>query len=150
MAKRVPQIYVAGTPLPKSPYPEPAGFPAVHVTWEGGQRWPVANIDLNQPHFNGLEGIYIIYQGGLLPRAVRVGQGVIRDHLAVDRVDREITQCASQSDLFATWAKLDRPDRDGVERFLASKLAPMVGRKLPSCPMRAVNFPPDFGNCEPG
>ncbi len=38
-------------------------------------------VNLTHSHFDGLEGVYIIWHGGQNPTTVRVGQGIIRDRL---------------------------------------------------------------------
>jgi hypothetical protein len=100
-------------------------------------------VDLNHPHFNGLEGVYIIWHGGAHPSTVYVGQGVIKDRLATHRQEKDILQFSSFG-LFVTWAKVDGRSHDGVERFLADKLQPKVpglGARYPAAAPIPVNLP---------
>jgi len=47
---------------------------------------------LESVHFDGLEGVYIIWHGGQNPATVRVGQGNIRDRLSAHKEDSEILE----------------------------------------------------------
>ena len=94
------------------------------------------NVDLSHPHFNNMEGVYIIWQGN--GPVVRVGQGVIKDRLFAHRNDRAIT--AHQS-LFVTWAPVSSLYRDGVERYLANILRPSVGDAFPNAIPTPVSLP---------
>src|SRR5438876_4967671 len=78
-------------------------------------------VDLESPHFAGLEGVYVLWHGGKNPETVRVGQGVIRQCIQFLRLDPEV-QTFSAEKLYVTWARADKLVRDGVERFLAEAL----------------------------
>ena len=97
-------------------------------------------VNLQHPHFHGLEGVYIIWHGGEKPWTVYVGQGAIADRLAAHRTEPSIRQYAPWG-LFVTWAKVDAFSREGVERFLADRLAPKEGVAHPQAPPIAVNLP---------
>ena len=75
-------------------------------------------VNLPHAHFDGLEGIYIIWHGEPNPAVVYVGQGIIRDRLAQHRMDSRILAFQGQG-LYVTWARVDSTYRDGIERFLA-------------------------------
>ena len=106
-----------------------------------GNVWCNLNtVNLNHPHFNNMEGVYIIWHGGTNPSTVRIGQGVIRDRLAVHRTDPDI-QVLSHLDLYVTWASVPPPSMDGVEVFLANSLNPIVGFVFPSAQPIPVNLP---------
>ena len=49
------------------------------VNWvKCGKEWcNLLNLDLSNPHFEGLVGVYIIWHGGYNPATARIGQGVI-------------------------------------------------------------------------
>jgi hypothetical protein len=111
----------------------------LNIYWnkcDGGNWCSFENVDLDHSHFNGMEGVYIIWQGG--GPIVRVGQGVIRDRIADHRNDKAIN---FYNNLFVTWARVSTQNRDGVERYLAETLNPKVGFTFPDTSSIAVNLP---------
>lgn len=98
------------------------------------------DVNLDHPHFNGREGVYVIWHGGKEPRAVRVGQGVIRDRLRAHRVDPRIRRYRPFG-LFVTWASVPPRYRDGVERYLGAQLQPLIGSRYPSVRPIPVSLP---------
>ena len=107
----------------------------------GGGIWcNFQKVNLDHPHFHGLEGVYIIWHGGPNPKVVRVGQGIIADRLKTHRKQLPIL-LHSGSGLFVTWAKVDAEARDGVELFLGGALQPLVGSRFPQCVPTNVNLP---------
>ena len=106
-----------------------------------GNKWCSLNtVDLESNHFDGMEGVYIIWHGGQTVKTVRVGQGVIRDRLKAHRNDKEI-QAYSNLGLSVTWAAVAESSRDGVEAYLATKLNPLVGERFPQRAQIEVNLP---------
>ncbi len=113
------------------------------LTWikcEGNQWCNLLTVNLQSPHFSGLEGVYIIWHGGQNPRTVYVGQGVIADRLRAHREEAQILKF-SPFGLFVTWAQVSTFSRDSVERFLADRLQPLVGAAHPQAPPISVNLP---------
>lgn len=110
------------------------------IRCSGNQWCPLNTVNLDSPHFDGMEGVYVIWHGGQTPATVRVGRGMIRDRLRGHRSDREIQQYAAQG-LFVTWAEVGPSDRDGVEAYLFSRLAPLVGERGPQCSPVPVDLP---------
>jgi len=112
------------------------------IKCEGDVWCNLFTVDLNHSHFDGLEGVYIIWywQNSNLPITVRVGQGVIRDRLAQHRKDAEIL-AYKQYNLYVTWAMVAESQRDGVERYLGENLNPKVGIRLPDVSPIEVNLP---------
>ncbi len=97
-----------------------------------GDKWcPLLTVNLQHPHFENLEGVYIIWHGGQNPRTVYVGQGVIADRLQQHRLDPQILKYSSLG-LFATWASVAPPLRNGIERYLADTLGPKEGAAHPN------------------
>jgi len=95
------------------------------------------SVNLDHTHFNGLEGVYIIWQGG--GPIIRVGQGIIRERLSAHREDKAITSCGN---LFVTWAAIPfQSNRDGIERYLATRLKPRTGNEFPNVDPIIVNLP---------
>ncbi len=97
-------------------------------------------VDLGDPHFDDLEGVYVIWHGGSAPNCVCVGQGAIRERLATHRTDPAIQQYA-RHELFVTWAQVPTACRSGVERFLAEQFAPKVDYHFPDVAPFPVNLP---------
>ncbi|SRR5713226_6742181 len=112
----------------------------VWVRCEGDAWCPLNTVNLQNNHFDNLEGVYVIWHGGEHPATVRVGQGVVRDRLAAHREDRDV-QASSHFGLFVTWAQVSSAQRDGVEKFLADSLNPKVGERFPNRAPIAVNLP---------
>jgi len=98
------------------------------------------NLNLNHSHFDGLEGIYIIWHGAPNPAVVYVGQGNIRDRVTAHRNEQSIL-AYRQYGLYVTWAQVPIIYRNGVERFLADKWIPLVGSNHPQAIPVPVNQP---------
>lgn len=96
------------------------------------------SVNLAHSHFNNLEGVYIIWQGG--GPVIRVGQGIIRERIFNHRSDKKIT---SYNNLFVTWADIpSKDDRLGIERYLGTRLGPRIGDLFPqNAPPIVVNLP---------
>ncbi len=109
------------------------------IKCEGNQWCSFLKVNLEHPHFYGLEGVYVIWHGGANPATVYVGQGAIADRLRAHRKEPEILQYTPYG-LFVTWAKVDG-QRDGIERFLAERLAPKVGTNYPNVIPTPVSLP---------
>ncbi len=107
---------------------------------QGGAWCRLMRVDLGGAAF-AAGGVYVIWHGGSDPETVYVGQGdPIRDRLLAHRSDRRIT-ASEEHDLFVTWAAVDARQRDGVERYLADRLSPLVGEAHPTAAPIAVNPP---------
>jgi len=111
----------------------------MNLIWQqcSGNEWgTLLGVDLNHVHFNNMEGVYIIWQGN--GPVIRVGQGNIKDRLYHHRNDPKITQHQS---LYVTWAPVQSLYRDGVERYLANTLRPIVGDVFPNAIPKPVSLP---------
>ena len=97
-------------------------------------------VDLEGPHFNGLEGVYVVWHGGPAPRPVAIGAGRIGEELQTRRSDAEVLRFKELS-LLTTWARVDRDARDGVVRFLQESLKPIVNGAASALPPVEVNLP---------
>lgn len=93
-------------------------------------------VDLGHSHFDSMEGVYIIWQAN--GQVVRVGQGIIKDRLSAHRNDPAITR---YNNLYVTWAPVLATYRNGVERYLANTLRPLIGDAFPNAVPMAVNLP---------
>ncbi len=85
-------------------------------------------------------GVYIIWHGGQTPWTVYVGQGDIKNRFSTHRVDRRIIAYRPKG-LFVTWAWVCQNELDGIERFLADQLRPLVEDKHPDVRPLPVNLP---------
>lgn len=111
----------------------------MQINWQkcSGNVWgTLLGVDLNHIHFNNMEGVYIIWQGN--GPVIRVGQGNIRDRLYRHRNDPEITKYQS---LYVTWAPVSFLYRNGIERYLANVLRPVVGDAFPVAIPTPVSLP---------
>ncbi len=113
---------------------------------EGDQWCTLSRVNLDHPHFKGLQGVYIIWHGGTggtQPWTVYVGQGAIAERLAEHRRNPEILKYSQHGGLFVTWAQWHvlMPSLDGMEKFLADTLKPRVGSRHPSVASVEVNLP---------
>jgi len=116
---------------------------ALSLDWircEGNNWCNLLELNLDNNHFEGLEGVYIIWHGEDNPATVKVGQGIIRDRLSAHRQDFEILEYSGNG-LYATWARVAEDYRDGVERYLGERLDPIVGIRLPDTEPIEVNLP---------
>jgi hypothetical protein len=96
------------------------------LNWKNGNLF---EIDFNHPHFDGLEGVYVI-QTITQPYTVRVGQGTIRDRLSAHKNDPRIL-AHQRFGLRAYWVFVPKDFRDETERKLAQNLRPVVGERFP-------------------
>jgi hypothetical protein len=86
-------------------------------------------------------GVCVIWHAGQTPKVVRVGQGDVADRLAAHSRDSTITRYARFGCLYTTWPAVSISYRDGVERFLADRLLPLVGDRHPATVPVPVNLP---------
>ena len=97
----------------------------------------LARLNLDMDTF----GVYVIWHEGNPGRVGRIGQGDIAERLATHRTDRTITQYASNGALRVTWAAVPASQTDGVERYLADHLDPLIGDAFPTADPIAVRLP---------
>jgi len=118
----------------------------MQLKWQkcGGEVWCKLNfVRLEHPHFNNLEGVYVIWHGGTTPACVFVGTGVIRDKITFHRTDDRVQKPYSELGLFATWTPVPPESRAGVEAFLIKSLKPLVQDQLP--PAEPIPVTPPWG-----
>jgi hypothetical protein len=101
----------------------------------------LAHLNLSDPHFDAMAGVYVIwYQAVLEPVVVDIGQGFIEDRLYAHRMDPSLWPYWGFG-LRVTWAAVPSHLRDGVERYLADRLHPLIGRRYPDVPPIPVTLP---------
>ena len=115
----------------------------MNVNWTKCQdnKWcPLLTLNLDNPHFTHLSGVYVIWHGGPNPSTVYVGKGHIAERIRSHRDCDDILKF-SYLGLFVTWAQVPPAQQDGVERYLADYLKPKVGDIHPHATPIPVNFP---------
>lgn len=117
----------------------------MNVRWmkcQGDVWCKLDTVNLYHPHFEAIDGVYIIWHGGSNPHVVYVGQGRIRDRLSDHRRDERIREYG-HLDLFVTWAHVpEQSNRHGIEAYLIDVWMPKVNEKHPGvAPRIAVNPP---------
>ena len=106
-----------------------------------GDVWCSLNsMNLAHQHFDNLEGVYIIWHGGIQPKVVYVGMGNIRERLRHHRNDPSI-QRYSYNGLFVTWASVEKSKQPGIEAHLISKWKPLANVQKPNKMPIVVNSP---------
>jgi type II secretory ATPase GspE/PulE/Tfp pilus assembly ATPase PilB-like protein len=123
---------------------------SMRVFWNRcGDSWPeFFAVDLEDPHFDALEGVLVVWQGGAQPAAVAVGHGVVRETLRALRAEPSMETYRGKA-LLASWAKVDRIARPGVARFLIETLKPRISPPPPAAPPVEVNLPGRGGDAPP-
>lgn len=95
-------------------------------------------LNLNHEYFDTLEGIYIIWSGR--DAVIRIGSGHIRDRVNEHRADLDVTRFP---ELHVTWAKAESNLFQGIEKYLASQLRPLIPAEVPDdAEALIVNIPP--------
>lgn len=111
---------------------------------KNGNSFLFNEVNLDRDSFNDLFGVYVIWHPNYFskPRAVRLGQGNIRDRLKSHRENTQITSYENlKHPLLVTWAKVDGRSVSGVEAYLADELKPLVGKRFPKVTHKPVNLP---------
>ncbi len=106
-------------------------------------------VDFDDPHFEGLEGVFVVWQGGSQPAAISVGLGALRKELKAQRSDPAIAAYRGKP-LFVAWAKVEKIARAGVARFLYETLKPRTLMTVPSAAPIDVNLPGAAMSAPPG
>lgn len=86
-------------------------------------------------------GVYIIWHTGNPGRYVYVGQGNVGARIAAHRQRADILQYERYGTLMVTWAAVPAAQLNGVERYLADTLRPLVGDAYPDAAPLQVNLP---------
>jgi type II secretory ATPase GspE/PulE/Tfp pilus assembly ATPase PilB-like protein len=102
-----------------------------------GDAWAaLSEVDLDSPALRFMQGVYVLWRGGNTPQALRVGQGDIRPSILALRTDPQVKALMDQAllkdqGLYVTWVQVDKAQRDGVHRFVAESLHPLIPSPLP-------------------
>lgn len=87
-----------------------------------------------------ISGVYVIWYDEFYINTVYVGQGAIADRIAKHQKDPEIQNYSNTYKLYFTCAEVAKEYRDGVERYLADELEPLVGKRHPDAHPIRVNL----------
>ena len=113
----------------------------MNVNWgkcsDDGHWCSFENVKLDSDSFKEKKGVYIIQSGEIV---VRLGSGIIKDRLAAHREDSEVN---NYQEMKVTWAKVNENQMQGVEKYLADTLNPVVGERFPDRTPIEVNLPWD-------
>jgi type II secretory ATPase GspE/PulE/Tfp pilus assembly ATPase PilB-like protein len=118
-------------------------MPAILVHWNRSQGdvWTeFFAVDFDDPHFDGLEGVFVVWQGGSAPAAISVGLGPLRKELKAQRSDPAFAAYRGKP-LFVAWAKVEKVARAGVARYLYETLKPRTLMTVPAASPIEVNLP---------
>ena len=90
-----------------------------------------------------LTGVYVIWRGiGIIPKAIYVGEGIIKNRLGAHRRDpRFFSYHSSENPLYVCWASVPRHSMDGVEKYLYEELTPLIGENKSLVKPITVNLP---------
>ena len=75
-------------------------------------------------------GVYVIWDGGVPSRVLRVGHGDIATELRACCADKRLTAHLKDGPLFVTWAAAAASDAAGIHRHLEDSLRPLVEEPL--------------------
>jgi len=106
------------------------------IKYPDGNWCNLLGLNLDDPHFNNMDGVYIIWSDK--GYVVRLGQGTVKDRIRDHRVNQLILKHPT---LYATWAQVPVTYRGRVERYLADALKPVIGNAFPQEPPLQVNLP---------
>lgn len=96
---------------------------------------------LDLSNVQNTKGIYVIWQTTPFPRTIRLGQGYIGQRLANHRLDNVVMAYQAQGTYYASWITPPAGYLDGIERYLANTLRPLVGDAFPDAVPIEVNLP---------
>ena len=126
---------------PFNPFIPPPPSTDLTVSWNMGK---LEDVTLFPHPASFCSGVYVIWKPDLpYSRVFYVGQGEnCAERLIAHKNDQRIITRAPLSSLHAAWAVVIPFYRDGVERFLADTLNPIVGDRHPLANPVSVNRPP--------
>jgi hypothetical protein len=104
----------------------------------GANSWhPLNSVNLENAK---IYGVYVVWHEGDPGRVVCVGQGNIRDRLKTLRREPEVQRFAKFGILRVMWAAVPAHQVDGVERYLADYLKPLIVDGRPDATPIVVNL----------
>ncbi|OGR96752.1 MAG: hypothetical protein A2V88_15510 [Elusimicrobia bacterium RBG_16_66_12] len=118
-------------------------MPTLSLHWNRcrGDVWgEFFSVDLDDRHFDGLEGVFVVWMGGSQPAAIAVGLGRIRDALKELRADPALAAYEGKT-LLVSWAKVEQVARAGVARYLSEALKPRIAPQTPPAAPIEINAP---------
>lgn len=118
-------------------------MPVIPLYWnrcEGGAWGELFAVDFDDPHFDKLQGVFVVWQGGDKPAAIRVGGGALREGLKAVKADPAVEPFRGNT-LLVSWAKADPAVLPGMEKYLHEALKPKTGGPPPTVPPQPVTPP---------
>ena len=109
------------------------------IRCKGGTWCPFFDVDLS-----GVDtlGVYVIWHTvGHLPELLDVGKGDIAERIQEHRRNEALRALENSDSVWVTWASVPESSLDGVERFLADDLSPLLGEHFPDASPIPVNLP---------
>ncbi len=109
----------------------------MQITWTKG-------FELDSAKLDGVktDGVYVIYQTGNPPRTIYVGRGDVAKRLSELKADKRLESARRAGKLSVTFAAIQASEQEGVEKHLATLLAPTIGERRPDAVREiAVNSP---------
>lgn len=113
------------------------------LTWikcQGNAWCRLNNVNLQHQHFDGVNGVFVIWHGGGTPWTVLIGHGEIRSELASCRTNKQV-QSFLNLDLFVTWSIVPADQQIAVVGSLANKLKPKIPPPQTTFDEVQVNLP---------
>lgn len=115
----------------------------LNLNWDecrGSKRHNLLTLDLYHKRFNTAEGVFVVWHEDRRPETVSVGQGFLRDRLALLRHDPDVLAFKPRT-LYVAWAPVVADHRPGVQNFLVERLKPKLGKTIPKIRPVRVNLP---------
>jgi hypothetical protein len=97
-------------------------------------------INLDDPYYEKIEGVYVIRDGSEPPVVLVVGYGKIREGLLYWSNDPRLYAYSSRR-LWATWAEIPAERQAGAARYVTEQLRPLVQGETPDVPSLPVELP---------
>ena len=118
----------------------------VKLNWTTNYTGTTLPVKLDDLDFSKItaDGVYVIYQhatGNIPARAIRVGQGIVKDRLCTHKDDPTIGAYRIFGPLYVMWAATPAHVKNGAERYLADLYQPLVGDAFPNVVPITVSLP---------
>ena len=98
------------------------------------------DLDTGRMDLSSMNGVYMIWYGGGSPAVLKVGNGVVKNFLREAKDDPAILEYSTHG-IYATWARVAPAQQEGVVRYLAEELKPVLGGDTPAAEAVQVNIP---------
>ena len=106
-----------------------------------GKWWTLADANVEDEHFDDMEGVYIIWYEDHDQVTLRVGQGHIRDCIVSERNNEEMWRYVQEHEIYVTWAQVERKYLEVVAKQIAQATKPRLKSSSPDVGTSVVNLP---------